>query len=70
MIMLGLKARWGAVVLILFTACTIFFVHHFWDMQGADYMDNMREALKNLSIMGGLLLVAACGSNLSTLDPR
>ena len=35
MVLLGLKARWGALVLIVFTACTIIFVHHFWDMNGA-----------------------------------
>ena len=70
MIMLGLKARWGAVVLVLFTACTIYFVHHFWNMQGAEYMSNMQEALKNVAIMGGLLLVAACGSTPNPLDER
>ena len=34
MVLIGLKARWGALVLIVFTACTIIFVHHFWDMSG------------------------------------
>ena len=41
----------------VFTACTIVFVHHFWDMEGAAYTGNMTQALKNLSIIGGLLLV-------------
>jgi putative oxidoreductase len=70
MVLLGLKARWGALILAVFTACTIVFVHHFWDMQGQAYLDNMREALKNLSIMGGLLLVVACGSAPSAFDRR
>ena len=70
MILVGLKARWGAAVLVVFTACNIYFVHHFWDMQGAAYMDNMRQALLNISIMGGLLLVAACGSAPSAIDRR
>ena len=34
MVLIGLKARWAALVLVVFTACTIIFVHHFWDMQG------------------------------------
>jgi putative oxidoreductase len=68
MVLTGFKARWGALVLVVFTACTIFFIHHFWDMQGIDYVDNMQEALKYLAIMGGLLLVAACGAGPSTLD--
>ena len=63
MIMAGLAARWAALVLVVFTAATIFFVHHFWDMAGDAYFSNMTEALKNLSIMGGLLLVVAVGSN-------
>jgi putative oxidoreductase len=70
MILLGLKARWGALILVVFTACTIVFVHHFWTMQGEAYLVNMSEALKNLSIMGGLLLIAACGSAPNVFDRR
>jgi putative oxidoreductase len=70
MILLGLKARWGALILVLFTACSIIFVHHFWTMQGEAYLSNMREALMNLSIMGGLLLVVACGSSPNAIDRR
>jgi putative oxidoreductase len=70
MVLLGLKARWGALVLVVFAACTIVFVHHFWNMQGEDYIAHMRAALMNLSIMGGLLLVAACGSAPNAFDRR
>lgn len=62
MVLVGLKARWGALVLVVFTACTIIFVHHFWDMAGDAVMLNVTEALKYLSIIGGLLLVVAIGS--------
>jgi putative oxidoreductase len=70
MIMAGLAARWAALVLVVFTAATIFFVHHFWDMAGDAYFSNMTEALKNLSIMGGLLLVAAVGPGPNSIDRR
>lgn len=70
MVLLGLKARWGALILVVFTAGTIFFVHHFWDMQGDAFAANMSQALKNLSIMGGLLLIVAVGSGPSALDRR
>ena len=70
MVLLGLKARWGALILCVFTAGTIFFVHHFWDMQGDAFAANMSQALKNLSIMGGLLLIVAVGSGPSALDRR
>jgi putative oxidoreductase len=45
----------------VFTAGTIFFVHNFWDMTGDAYEQNMIQALKNLSIIGGLLLIVAVG---------
>ena len=70
MVLIGLKARWGALVLIVFTAATIIFVHHFWDMSGEAFSSNLTEALKNLSIMGGLLLVVAVGAGPSSMDRR
>jgi putative oxidoreductase len=70
MILVGFKARWGALMLFVFTACTIFFVHHFWDMEGAAAAMNQTQALKNLSIMGALLLLVAGGSGSHSLDGR
>ena len=70
MILLGLKARWGALLLVVFTAGTIFFVHHFWDMTGDAYVLNRIQALKNLSILGALLLIVAVGSGPHSLDRR
>jgi putative oxidoreductase len=70
LVLIGLKARWAALVLIVFTACTIIFVHHFWDMQGAALIENRADALKNLSIMGGLLLIVAVGAGPSAVDDR
>ena len=64
------KARWGALVLVVFTASTIFFVHHFWDMTGDAYEQNQIQALKNLSIMGALLLIVAVGSGPHSVDGR
>ena len=68
MIMVGLKARWAALVLIVFTAATIFFVHHFWDMDAASMAAQRIEALKNLSIMGGLLVIVAVGAGPGAMD--
>src|SRR5215203_5315852 len=70
MVLIGLKARWGALVLIVFTAATITLVHHFWDMSGEAFTSNLTQALKNLSIMGGLLLVVAVGAGPSAIDRR
>jgi putative oxidoreductase len=68
MIMIGLKTRWAALVLIVFTACSIFFVHHFWDMEGLAFAEHQEKALMHLSIMGGLLLLVAGGQSSSGID--
>jgi putative oxidoreductase len=70
MVLVGLWARWGAMMLAVFTAFTIVVVHHFWDMQGAAFTGNLTQALKNLSIIGGLLLVFATGSGPGAMDRR
>ena len=70
MIMVGLKARWGALTLVVFTACTIVFFHNFWDAQGEAFMASLRAALVQFAIMGGLLLVVACGSGPAAFDRR
>jgi putative oxidoreductase len=70
MILVGLKARWAALVLIVFTAATIFFVHPFWQMSGEAYALNQTHALKNLSILGALLLIVAAGSGPHSIDRR
>lgn len=68
MVLIGLKARWAALVLVVFTACIIIYVHHFWDMSGDAMRANMTEALKYLSIIGGLLMVVAVGSGPGAMD--
>src|SRR5262245_37150574 len=62
MVLFGVLARWGALLLAVFTALTIIYVHHFWDMEGLAAQMNQTQALKNLSIMGGLLLIVAGGA--------
>jgi putative oxidoreductase len=70
LILIGLKARWAALVMIVFTASTIFFVHNFWQMAGDAYEQNQIHALKNLSILGALLLIVSAGSGPYSVDNR
>ncbi|AMN42856.1 DoxX family protein [Rhodoplanes sp. Z2-YC6860] len=70
MVLVGLKARWGAALLIIFTALTVVVAHHFWDMTGEAFQTNLVQALKNLSVIGGLLLVVAVGSGTTAVDRR
>ena len=68
MVLIGWKARWAALALLVFSAITTYYFHNFWVMEGADKVANQMEALKNLSIMGALLMIAAVGSGALALD--
>ena len=70
MVLLGLKARWGALILVVFTAVTIFFAHPFWQMSGEASALHQMQALKHLSILGALLMIVAIGSGPHSLDRR
>ena len=55
LIALNFGAPLFALLLILFVCVATFYFHDFWNMTGAD---NMIHALKNLSLIGGLLIIA------------
>jgi putative oxidoreductase len=58
MIALNFGARFFAIVLILFVAAATFYYHDFWNQTGADAGSSMIHALKNLSIIGALFMIA------------
>ena len=64
----GWKARWAALVLFLFTIPITLVFHNFWAMTGADAAMNKIQFLKNVSIMGGMLLAAAFGPGRFSVD--
>ena len=45
----------------MFTAAATFWFHDFWTMTGGDRMNNMAHALKNLSLIGALLVFFVIG---------
>jgi putative oxidoreductase len=68
MVMVGFKTRWAALALLAFTGLTIFLAHPFWAMEGAARAANQVQALKNISIMGALLMIAAKGAGRLSFD--
>src|ERR1700723_3073637 len=58
MIALNFGARFFAILLILFVAAATFYYHDFWNQTGAEAKNNMVHALKNLSIIGALFMIA------------
>jgi len=57
MIALNFGARFFAAILILFVITVTIYYHNFWDMTGAERVNNMIHALKNLSLIGALLII-------------
>lgn len=61
-LLVGFRVRTLALVLLLFVAGAAIIGHPFWTMEAAERALNQTQFLKNLSIMGGLLLLAITGA--------
>ena len=70
LIALGFYARAASVLLAVFTLATIVVFHNFWAMSGEAARTNQIQAMKNLSIIGGLLMIAAAGPGRFALNRR
>lgn len=70
MLILGFKARLGAAALFLWLIPVTLIFHNFWAMPAAEQQIQMIMFLKNLAIMGGLLLMMANGSGPYSLDKK
>jgi len=62
MLLVGWKARWAALALIVFTAPATFIFHAYWGVPADQVMNAQIHFMKNLAILGGLLTVFAHGS--------
>jgi putative oxidoreductase len=70
MIVLGLRARTGALILILFTIGANWLTHRFWLMHGPAAFTAEIQFFLDLSICGGLLLLASTGPGRFAVDRR
>lgn len=61
LIAFGAGIRFASVILILFTLTATYYFHPFWTMTGAERDANLVNALKNLSLIGGLLILFVLG---------
>lgn len=58
MIALNFGARFFAVVLLLFVLVATYYYHPFWDTSRPEHLGDVIQALKNLSLVGALLIIA------------
>ena len=69
-LILGLKTRWAALALAVFTAAATYFFHAFWTAPAAEMHLQSLMFQKNLAVVGGLLVLAAAGPGRFSLDRR
>jgi len=71
-----LRSSWAftpvqlALLLALYTPGTASIGHHFWTMTGMEQYANMINFYKNISIIGGLLLLSATGPGKYSIDRK
>jgi putative oxidoreductase len=70
-IILGYRARLGAGLLLVFLALATYYFHDFWTVSDPQArQEQMIQFLKNLGLMGAMLLVIANGTGPMSLDAR
>jgi putative oxidoreductase len=69
MIAVNFAARFFAILLIFFVAATTFYFHDFWNQSPPDNAKTLMDALKNLSIIGALFIIAGYGRARQSAEP-
>ena len=68
LLLVGWKARWAALALIVFTVPATFIFHAYWGVPADQVMNAQIHFMKNLAVLGGLLTVFAHGSGRYAFD--
>jgi len=70
-VILGFKARIGAMLLFVFLVLATYFFHDFWTLDDPrEKQMQMIQFMKNLSMMGAMLFIMANGSGPMSLDAK
>jgi putative oxidoreductase len=70
-VILGYRARIGAALLLIFLVLATYYFHDFWTLgDGQARQEQMIHFMKNLGLMGAMLLVIANGTGPMSLDGR
>ena len=64
----GAFTRPSALLMFFYTLGTALIGHRYWAITGAGYVDSMDSFYKNLSIMGGFLLLYVTGAGRYSID--
>jgi putative oxidoreductase len=70
LILIGWKTRYAAAAMIVFVIVATYLGHDFWNMAEAARRMNLVHFMKNLSIIGGLLVLIGSGAGRYSVDRR
>jgi putative oxidoreductase len=65
---IGAFTRPAAALMALYTLGTALIGHRYWTVTGADYVESLDGFYKDLSIMGGFLLLCITGAGKYSID--
>lgn len=66
----GWKVRWVTLAFFLWLIPTTLIFHKFWGIEAGQVQNQMNHFLKNVSIMGGMLLLCAWGPGAYSVDKK
>ena len=69
MIALNFAVRFFAILMIIFVGVVTFYFHDFWNQTPPDNAKTLIDALKNLSIVGALFMIAGYGRGPRSSEP-
>jgi len=69
MIEFNFGASFFAILLIFFVAAATFYFHDFWNQSPPENAKTLVDALKNLSIIGALFMIAGYGRSPRSAEP-
>jgi putative oxidoreductase len=65
---IGAFTRLSALMMFFYTLGTALIGHRYWTVKGTGYVDSMDSFYKNLSVMGGFLLLYVTGPGKYSID--
>ena len=70
LLVVGFKTRWVALAFALWLIPTTLIFHAFWGLDAKEAMTQQIQFLKNVAIMGGMLMVCAFGPGALSVDKK
>ncbi len=69
LVILGLKARIGALLLLVFLVLATYYFHDFWTIEDKDEaMNQMAHFMKNVALAGAMLFIMGAGAGPWSVD--